>query len=268
MKIIIHLLSLLTLLYAAPLTAETPRLRLATTTSTDNSGLLDVLNPVFEKKYNIKVDVISVGTGKALRIAENGDVDLLMVHAPDAEKRFIDNGYGLERLSVMHNDFILVGPPDDPAGLRQAAILEQALQKLVDSRHTFVSRGDDSGTHKKELALWQLIGIEPQGDWYMSIGQGMGIVLRIASDKNAYALTDRGTYLAYMDKINLELVYEKDERLYNPYHIIIVNPEKHPHTDVESAKKYVDFIRGEEGQTLIRNFRVNGQVLFNPDVIE
>ncbi len=248
--------------------ADAARIRLATTTSTDNSGLLSVLNPAFEKKHNVKVDVISVGTGKALRLAENGNVDVLMVHAPADEKKFVQAGYGINRLPVMHNDFIIVGPADDPAGLKQAASLEQALNKLVSEKLGFVSRGDDSGTHKKEIALWQTIGGKPEDDWYMSVGQGMGVVLRIASDKQAYALTDRGTFLALMDKLSLDIAFENDASLFNPYHVMIVNPEKHPHTQVDLATMYVDFIRGQEGQDLIRNFRVNGKVLFHPDVIK
>ena len=248
--------------------SESDRLRLATTTSTDNSGLLQVLHPAFEQKYNIKVDVISVGTGKALRLAENGDVDVIMVHAPAAEISFVETGYGIQRLPVMHNDFIIVGPPEDPAGLKQANSLEEAMQKLFDSKHGFVSRGDDSGTHKKEMRLWQAVDARPNDDWYMSVGQGMGVVLRIASDKKAYALTDRGTYLAFMEKLQLEIAFENDAALYNPYHVMIVNPEKHPHTQVDLAQKYVDFIRGPEGQELIRSFRVNGKVLFHPDVIK
>ena len=248
--------------------ADAPRIRLATTTSTDNSGLLGVLNPAFEKKYNVKVDVISVGTGKALRLAENGNVDVLMVHAPAAEKKFVQAGYGISRLPVMHNDFIIVGPAKDPAGLKQVTSLEQALNQLVSQKQGFVSRGDDSGTHKKEMSLWQSIGGKPDGDWYMSVGQGMGVVLRIASDKQAYALTDRGTFLALMDKLSLDIAFENDASLFNPYHVMIVNPEKHPHTQVELATMYVEFIRGQEGQDLIRNFRVNGKVLFHPDVIQ
>lgn len=267
-NIVLILLNLLLIICASNVQAETERLRLATTTSTDNSGLLHVLHPAFEQKYNIKVDVISVGTGKALRLAENGDVDVLMVHAPAAEIKFVEAGYGIERLPVMHNDFIIVGPASDPAGLKQAYDLEEAMQKLVDGKHGFVSRGDDSGTHKKEMRLWQRVDANPDGDWYMSVGQGMGVVLRIASDKSAYALTDRGTYLAFMDKLELDVVFENDAALYNPYHVIIVNPEKHPHTQVSMAQKYVDFIRGPEGQELIRSFRVNGKVLFHPDVIK
>lgn len=255
-------------LSSLPTYAEMQRLKLATTTSTDNSGLLAVLNPVFEEKQNIKVDVISVGTGKAIRLAENGDVDFILVHAPAAEKKFVSAGYGIERKAVMHNDFVIIGPSADPADIQQATSLKQAMQRMMETEHTFVSRGDDSGTHKKEQQLWDTIGQQPMGDWYLSVGQGMGTVLRIADDKQAYTLTDRGTYLAYKDKMNLVVTYENDEALFNPYHVIMVNPEKHPHVNIELARKYSDFIRSSEGQSLIRNFRVNGEVLFHPDAIK
>ena len=247
---------------------EVERLKLATTTSTDNSGLLAVLHPPFEEKNNVKVDVISVGTGKAIRLGMNGDVDLILVHAPGAEKKFVDGGYGIEREAVMHNDFVIIGPENDPAGLAEAKDIKGAMQRLMDSQHVFVSRGDDSGTHKKEKQLWQTVDKHPSGSWYRAVGQGMGVVLRIADDKDGYTLTDRGTYLAYKDKIKLKVLYENDEMLFNPYHVIMVSPEKHPHTKIELARKYSDFIRGKEGQDLIRNFKVNGQVLFHPDVIK
>jgi tungstate transport system substrate-binding protein len=247
--------------------AEVERLKMATTTSTDNSGLLAVLNPPFEKKYGVKLDVISVGTGKAIRLGKNGDVDLILVHAPAAEKKFVDEGFGIEREPVMHNDFVLVGSTEDPADLKSAKNIKEAMNRLMEEKHIFISRGDDSGTHKKEKALWKMVGDEPFGSWYLSVGQGMGIVLRIADDKEAYTLTDRGTYLAYKDKMKLRVLFEKDEALYNPYHIIIINPEKHPHTKIELARKYSEFIRGEEGQGLILDFKVNGEVLFHPDVI-
>ncbi len=244
------------------------RLRLATTTSTDNSGLLAELHPPFEKKYGVKVDVIAVGTGKALRLGENGDVDVVMVHAPAAEINFVNNGHGVQRLSVMHNDFVILGPPADPAGLGEAITLNEALNKLHDSGSYFVSRGDDSGTHKKEMLLWRAAGKEPAGDWYMAVGQGMGAVIQIANDRQAYTLSDRGTYLAHKDKIGLIPVFEGDPELFNPYHVIIVNPEKHPHVKLELAQKYVDFIRGETGQKIIREFRKGGETLFKPDVID
>jgi len=247
--------------------AEGQRIKMATTTSTDNSGLLAVLNPPFEKKYSVKLDVISVGTGKAIRLGKNGDVDLILVHAPAAEKKFIDEGFGIEREPVMHNDFVIVGSTKDPAKLKNAKNINDAMNRLMEKKHIFISRGDDSGTHKKEKNLWQMVGDEAFGSWYLSVGQGMGIVLRIADDKEAYTLTDRGTYLAYKDKMKLKVLFEKDEALFNPYHIIMVSPEKHPHTKIELARKYSEFIRSEEGQDLIRNFKVNGEVLFHPDVI-
>jgi tungstate transport system substrate-binding protein len=248
--------------------AEIVRLKMATTTSTDNSGLLTVLNPPFEKKYGVKLDVISVGTGKAIRLGKNGDVDFIFVHAPGAENQFVDEGYGVEREPVMHNDFVIVGPVADPANLKSAKNINEAMSRLLVSKNAFVSRGDDSGTHKKEKILWQMTNQDSSGDWYLSVGQGMGVVLRIANDKEAYALTDRGTYLAYKDKLNLDVIFENDEALFNPYHVIMVNPVKHPHTKIDLARKYSAFIRSEEGQDLIRNFKVNGEVLFHPDVIK
>ncbi len=267
-KRITTLCILLLVLFTNTINAEPVRLKMATTTSTENSGLLAVLNPAFEEKFNAKVDVIAVGTGKAIRIAENGDVDLIMVHAPGAEKKFIEKGFGTERLPVMHNDFVIVGPKDDPAGLGQAQSLKQAMEILLEGKHPFISRGDDSGTHKKEKKLWETTGKDPQGEWYLSVGQSMGAVLRIADDKHAYALTDRGTYLAFMDKISLTVVFENDAALFNPYHVIVVNPDKHLHTNVELAQKYIDFIRGEDGQRIIREFKINGKTLFHPDVIK
>jgi tungstate transport system substrate-binding protein len=244
------------------------RLRMATTTSTDNSGLLAVLNPPFEQANNIKVDVIAVGTGKALRLGMNGDVDLVMVHAPAAEKEFIAGGYGIERLPVMHNDFVLLGSDADPANTRAADSIANALARIANTNSTFISRGDDSGTHKKEKSLWQVASIDPIEKWYLSTGQGMGAVLKIANDKQAYTLADRGTYLAYKDKIDLKIVYEGAPELYNPYHIIIVNPKKHPHVKLQSAVKYTGFVRSDKGQRIIREFKVSGEELFHPDVFK
>ena len=266
MKKLFYLLSFL-ICFAPSLGNAQERLRLATTTSTDNSGLLTELHPPFEKKYDVKVDVIAVGTGKALRLGENGDVDVVMVHAPAAEISFIDKGYGVERLSVMHNDFVILGPQDDPAGLGGAKTLNEALQKLNDSGSYFVSRGDDSGTHKKEMSLWRAAGKDPVGNWYMAAGQGMGAVIQIANDKQAYTLSDRGTYLAHKDKIALVPVFEGEPELFNPYHVIIVNPEKHPYVKIGLAQKYIKFIRGETGQKIIREFKKGGEILFIPDVI-
>lgn len=243
------------------------RLRLATTTSTDNSGLLAVLHPPFEKKYDVKIDVIAVGTGKALRLGENGDVDLVMVHAPEAENEFIAAGYGVERLPVMHNDFVLLGPGNDPAGAGNHSSITDAFKSIASGEHAFVSRGDGSGTHKKEMSLWQHSGITPGGKWYLAVGQGMGAVLQIADDKLAYTLSDRGTYLAYKNKIELVIVSSGDPELFNPYHVILVNPERHRHVKTELAKLYVSFIRGKEGRRIIREFRKSGEQLFYPDEI-
>jgi len=246
----------------------TERLRIATTTSTENSGLLNLLNPAFEQKYSIALDVIAVGSGKALRLAENGDVDLIFVHAPAAEIGFIKAGYGIERKSVMHNDFVVLGAPTNPANINNADSLAQVMLKIHNASSTFISRGDDSGTHKKEMELWQSAKLSPAGTWYLSVGQGMGAVLQIANEKLAYTLTDRGTYLAFMDKIELQILYEQDPALFNRYHIILVNPQRHAHTRIESARKYSAFIRSEIGQNLIRDFRINGEPLFYPDVIK
>ena len=243
------------------------RLRLATTTSTENSGLLSLLHPPFEEQYNVTVDVIAVGTGKALRLAENGDVDLLMVHAPAAEREFMESGYGVERLPVMHNDFVLVGPAADPAAAAAANSPADAMTRLAQSAAGFISRGDDSGTHKKEMALWQAARIRPEGEWYLSVGQGMGAVLKITDDRQAYTLTDRGTYLAFKGKTDLVIVYQGAAELRNPYHVILINPEKHPHIQTAPAQEYVDFIRGKQGQRIIREFRISGEQLFIPDVI-
>ena len=251
--------------FFSSLSAETRRLRLSTTTSIENSGLLAKLHPPFEKKYNVKIDVIAVGTGKAIRLAENGDVDVILVHAPKAEFKFIEEGYGIERLSVMQNDFVIVGPNTDPANLKYTQNIKDALFKLADTESFFISRGDDSGTHKKEKHLWEMVDLKPNGDWYLSVGQGMGQTLIIADNKQAYTLSDRGTYLAYKEKITLSIVFENDHQLQNPYHVIIVSPEKHPHVDYISAKKYVEFIRSEEGQSIIKYFKINGEKLFLPN---
>ncbi len=246
----------------------TERLRMATTTSTENSGLLKLLNPAFKQKYGIALDVIAVGTGKALRLAENGDVDLVFVHAPEAEITFVKAGYGIERKAVMHNDFVVLGAPTDPANINSVDSMVEAMSKIYTASSTFISRGDDSGTHKKEMALWKSAKLAPAGTWYLSVGQGMGAVLQIANEKLAYTLTDRGTYLAFMDKIELQILYEQDPALFNPYHIILVNPQRHTHTRIKSARKYSAFIRSEKGQNLIRDFRIKGQPLFYADVIK
>lgn len=240
-------------------------LKMSTTTSTENSGLLAVLNPAFEKKHNVRMDVIAVGTGKALRIGGNGDVDVVFVHAPAAELKYVKEGLFIDRSAVMHNDFVIVGPESDPAGIASAKSATDALAKIATSGSPFISRGDDSGTHKKEKTLWVAAGIMPAGNWYQAAGQGMGAVLRIADDKQAYALTDRGTQIAYSDKMALKVKFEGDSALFNPYHVMAVNPENHPHVRYDLAKKYIDFVTSEEGQAIIAGFRKGGEQLFYPD---
>lgn len=239
-------------------------LRMATTTSTDNSGLLDVLVPPFEKRFGIDVDVVAVGTGKALKLGVNGDVDIVFVHAREAEDAFVEAGWGVNRRNVMYNDFVIIGPPTDPAGIAGSADAARALAKLSAAQATFVSRGDDSGTHKKELSLWKAAGVKPGGDTYLETGQGMGQTLNIANEKEAYCLADRGTYLAYGGTIDLEILVEGDERLHNPYGIIAVNPTRHGHAKYLSAMAFVGWVTSIEGQAIIDGFRKDGKRLFKP----
>lgn len=243
------------------------RLRLSTTTSTENSGLLDVLLPPFEKAYNIKVDVIAVGTGKALKLGENGDVDVVFVHAREAEDKFLADGHGVDRRDVMYNDFVIVGPAHDPAGLRNSNNAAGVFKKLGNANVDFISRDDDSGTHKMERKLWKAAGITPVGKWYIEVGQGMGAVLRIADEKMGYALTDRGTYIAYLDKIKLVVVYDEDKDLLNPYGVIVVNPAKHSHIRYRSAEKFIDYLTGTQGQRIIADYTRKGQQLFFPNAV-
>lgn len=240
-------------------------LRMSTTTSTENSGLLAVLNPVFEEKYNIKLNVIAVGTGKALKMGGQGDVDVVFVHAPAAELEYVTLGDFVDRAAVMHNDFVIVGPKSDPAQLASAETVTEALNKIAQTRSTFISRGDDSGTHKKEKILWQNAAVLPAGTWYVEVGQGMGAVLNIANEKQAYALTDRGTQIAFADKLELTVIFDGDESLFNPYHVMAVNPKKHEGVEYDLAMKYIEFVTSDEGQAIIAGFRKGGKQLFYPD---
>ena len=252
------------LIVTAQITVAQDILRMSTTTSTENSGLLAVLHPVFEEKYTIRLDVIAVGTGKALRIGGNGDVDVVFVHAPAAELKYVELGDFIDRYPVMHNDFVIIGPENDPAAIATAKTVLDALRKIAESSSAFISRGDDSGTHKKEKQLWKQLRIElePKGTWYAAVGQGMGAVIRIADEKQAYTLTDRGTQIAFSDKISLKVLFEGDPELFNPYHVMAVNPEKHPHVNYEAAKKYIDFVTSEQGQKIIDDYKKGGQQLF------
>jgi len=242
--------------------AET--VRLATTTSTENSGLLDDLLPRFTDATGYEVHVIAVGTGKALRMGRDGDVDVVLVHAPAAEQRFVDEGYGEQRLPVMFNDFVLVGPSTDPAGLDESGDVGDALRRVAETQRVFVSRGDDSGTHKKERSLWKQAGVVPEGSWYLEAGQGMGRVLQMADEMDGYTLTDRGTWLAYRDKSRLKVVYQDDEGLFNPYAIIEVSAMRYPDLNHKGARALIEWIRDSEGQHAIARFRKSGEQLFKP----
>jgi len=239
-------------------------IRLATTTSTDNSGLLAVLLPAFENKTGYRVHVIAVGTGKALRMGRDGDADVLLVHAPAAEIDFVKAGYGEKRLPVMYNDFVLVGPPSNPAGIKMDSSINQAMKQIADQQAIFISRGDNSGTHKKELGLWRADNIHPEGKWYREVGQGMGKVLQMAAELNAYTLTDRGTWLAYKSKSPLKILNQGDPQLYNPYHIIAVNPLRYSNVNYQGARALIDWITSDDGQSLIAQFTVNDTLLFKP----
>jgi len=252
---------------AAPAAPANPELILATTTSTRDSGLLDVLLPVFQEKSGYQVKMVAVGSGQALKMGEEGNADVLLVHAPAAEKELMEKGFGKERLLVMHNDFIFVGPKEDPAGVKGVGAPADVLKKIAEAKAVFVSRGDDSGTHKMELSLWKAAGVTPEGDWYLQSGQGMGETLRIASEKAGYTLTDRATYLAQKDTLQLEILVEGDASLLNIYHVITVNPEKWPKVNVDGAKAFADFLVAADTQKMISEFGVEkyGQPLFFAD---
>lgn len=240
---------------------------LATTTSTQDSGLLDILIPAFEEKTGYIIKAIAVGTGQALKMGARGDADVLLVHAPEAEKVLIRDGNAIERKLVMHNDFVVVGPPDDPAAVANKTLAPESFRQIADTASTFVSRGDDSGTHKRELAIWKDVGISPAGDWYLESGQGMGATLRIASEKGGYTLTDRGTYLSLQHTLDLKILLEGDRSLINPYHVLQVNPEKWPAVNHQGAQAWSDFLLSPEAQALIGQFGQDefGRPLFIPD---
>ena len=248
-------------------TSQPSEVILATTTSTYDSGLLDVLVPAFEAQSDYVVKTVAVGTGKALAMGREGNADLLLVHAPAAEEAFMAGGYGSRRDLVMHNDFVLLGPPDDPVGAGEADSPGAALARIAADRYGFLSRGDDSGTHKKERSLWEQAGIEPDGEWYLESGQGMGATLRIASEKQAYTLSDRATYLALRDELDLAIVFSGAPELLNIYHVILVNPARWPRVNQAGAQALADFLISPEGQALIATFGVErfGEPLFVPD---
>jgi tungstate transport system substrate-binding protein len=248
--------------------AET-RIRCASTTSTQNSGLFDYLLPIFEKKTGIKVDVVAVGTGAAIEIGKRGDADFVFVHAKEQELKAVSEGYFVNRHDVMYNDFVIIGSADDPAKIKGIKSVNNAFKRIAEKGVAFVSRGDKSGTHSKELSLWKKVGIEPKGQkWYLEVGQGMEKTQRIANEKRGYTLTDRGTWLATKDKDKLEMaiVLEGDTILFNQYGIMAVNPERHRHIKHKEAMEFVNWIISSEGQKAIANFKdKNSNQLFYPN---
>ena len=266
-----RLLTVVLLLCAVllPLSGQAVRLRLATTTSTQDSGLLPILNPPFEKLTGITVDVIAVGTGKAIKLGENGDVDVVLVHDRKAEDRFVAQGFGINRRDVMHNDFVVVGPVEDPAKIAATKTAAEAFARIAEAGAPFVSRGDASGTNAKEMDLWAAAAITPRGGWYKEVGQGMGEVLMMSNNLKAYTLSDRGTWIAMKDKLQgLRILEEGDPGLFNPYGVIAVNPQKHPEVNYMAAMQYIAWVTSVQGQKVIRDYTMGGQQLFTPDAVK
>lgn len=245
--------------------ADDKFITVASTTSTANSGLFDVILPVFTKKTGIEVRVVAVGTGKAIRLARSGDADVLFVHHKPSEEKFVADGMGVKRYDVMYNDFVMVGPASDPAAIKGSETAEAALKKIAATKAAFAARGDDSGTNKKELGLWSAAGIDPKaasGTWYRETGSGMGATLNVASGMNAYALTDRATWLKFKNKGDLSILLEGDPKLFNQYGIILVNAEKHPHIKTALGQQFIDWVIGAEGQAEINKYQILGNQAF------
>jgi len=243
---------------------QTRTIRLATTTSTENSGLLDVLLPAFQNDTGIEVHVMPMGTGKALRIARDGNCDVVLVHDPKAEAKFVAEGFGVNRRLVMYNDFVILGPASDPAGVKGMKSAVEAMAKIAAAKSIFISRGDNSGTHNKEKVLWQAAGLEPAGRWYRSVGRGMGETLGMADQMKACVLVDRATFIKFRGKIDLIVLVEGDKRLHNPYGVIAVNPTKHPHVSYDDAARFIDFLTCDKGRKIIGDYRLQGETLFHP----
>lgn len=248
----------------APLPAKAQEfITVASTTSTENSGLFGHILPIFQERTGIEVRVVAQGTGQALETARRGDADVVFVHARAAEEQFVAEGYGVERFDVMYNDFVVVGPSDDPAGLGSAETAAAAFAAVAETGSSFASRGDDSGTHIAEKALWETAGVKPSGkDWYLETGSGMGATLNTAAQVPAYALADRGTWLSFENRGDLEVVFAGDPVLFNPYGVILVNPERHPHVKVEAGQQFIDWLISDEGQAAIESFTINDEQLF------
>jgi tungstate transport system substrate-binding protein len=251
-----------------PVEAQEKSIVVASTTSTQDSGLFSHILPLFKAKTGIDVKIVAQGTGQALDTGRRGDADVVFVHAKEQEEKFVADGFGVKRFDVMYNDFILVGPKSDPAKVRANKDIAAGLKAISDTAAPFISRGDKSGTHTAELALWKAAGLDPSGTkptWYRQIGQGMGAALNTASAMGAYVLTDRGTWLSFKNKGDLEIVLEGDKRLFNQYGIILVNPAKHAHVKKDLGQQFVDWIISMEGQSAIRSYQINGEQLFFPN---
>jgi tungstate transport system substrate-binding protein len=267
----ITVLGIVTLLLISgmiPVQAQQKTIILSTTTSTQDSGLLDVLIPVFEKKIGYFVKTIAVGSGQAMAMGQKGEADVLLVHSPAAEKKFVAEGYGINRRLIMHNDFIIVGPPEDPAKIRGIKLASEAFKKIASAQALFLSRSDKSGTHVKEMGIWKAAGINPEGQkWYQQTGLGMGQTLNVTSEKKGYTLADRGTYLALKKNLGLDILVEGDAILLNIYHVIEVNPAKWPKVNARGGKAFADFMVSGETQEIIKTFGVDkfGSPLFFPD---
>jgi tungstate transport system substrate-binding protein len=264
MKSLNRLLSALTALLVLCTAAHAEdRLKMSTTTSTQDSGLLKVLLPPFEKRNSCKVDVVAVGTGQALKLGEAGDVDVVFVHARKLEDKFVADGFGVNRKDVMYNDFVVIGPKGDPAGIAKAKSAAEALKMISAKGATFISRGDKSGTHTKEKELWQAAGVEPKGTWYIEAGQGMGPVITMATERQGYTLADRGTYNAFKGKkTDLVILFQGEKGLFNPYGVIAVNPKKFPHVKHDLAMRFIDFVTSPEGLKIIADYKQNGEPVF------
>jgi tungstate transport system substrate-binding protein len=254
-----------------PAAAQDQTITVASTTSTQDSGLFDHILPLFEAESGITVKVVAQGTGQALETGRRGDADVVFVHAKAQEEQFVTDGFGVERFDVMYNDFVLVGPASDPAGVAGTQDIAAALQAIEASEAPFVSRGDNSGTHSAELRLWNAAGIDieaSKGDWYREIGQGMGAALNTATGMGAYVLADRGTWLSFSNRGDLDVLVEGDRRLFNQYGVMLVSADKHPHVKTEAGQAFVDWLISDEGQSAIADYKIEGQQLFFPNAAE
>jgi tungstate transport system substrate-binding protein len=260
------LLLVLSVFIVSSVSAET-RIRCASTTSTQNSGLFDYILPIFKKKTGIKVDVVAVGTGAAIEIGKRGDADVVFVHAKEQELKAVEEGYFVNRHDVMYNDFVIIGPANDPLKIKGIKSATEAFKKIAESDYPFVSRGDKSGTHTKELSIWKKLSIESKGQkWYLEVGQGMEKTQRIANEKRAYTLTDRGTWLATKDGLEMTIVFEGDPVLFNQYGVMAVNPQKHRHVKYKEAMEFINWLISKEGQHAIASFKdKHGNQLFIPN---